>query len=307
MSARDLCILEPQGQPLDPRCTSPASVPVLPYEIGVAYGPEGTMIRAGSFVLERGVLARDLLAVDARSIAYALGGKRVGNEYRAFCPVHESARHGNPGLTIREDRGQVLFKCFGGCSSHDVVAELRKTGLWGSRSAQRRTVGPAATPAPAPHRDTSAYARQLWASANRDDNEVARHPYAKRKGLRHGYGAGRGTASGFWIGRSADCLLVPIRIGGVGDVVSVQCINADGAKQTFGPMVDSFLLLGNEAARTARWILAEGWATAHAFAHHWHGIVACIAFGKGRFDRIADRICSLYQPAELVILKEQDA
>src|ERR1700731_3577443 len=70
----------------------------------------------------------------ARSIAQALSGSiRNGNGFLCRCPV---ATHGkgrgdrNPSLSIADgDDGKLLVRCFAGCDSLDVLAELRRRGL----------------------------------------------------------------------------------------------------------------------------------------------------------------------------------
>lgn len=166
---------------------------------------------------------------------------------------------------------------------------------------------PIRTPAPKPEApSTAAYAAQVWGRVVRGDDVVAAHPYAQRKGVRHACGAGRTTASGRIVGKDADCLIVPIRLGGVGEVVAVQAINAEGAKQTFGPMADAFLLLGDERDQRAHWFISEGWATAYAFHQLYQPAVACVSFGKSRLQNVGMAAARLFAPDRLVIAQEQD-
>jgi hypothetical protein len=72
----------------------------------------------------------------AESIARALGGGRRGSDgwWPAFCPCHDDK---SPSFAVkdRDDGGGVLVECFAGCKRDDLVAELRRRGLWpdGSR------------------------------------------------------------------------------------------------------------------------------------------------------------------------------
>jgi putative DNA primase/helicase len=65
---------------------------------------------------------------DASEIAKALGGAHTsGAWWRCRCPVHGSR---GPTLALRVgDRGGLAIKCFGGCSSREVYAQLRRLGL----------------------------------------------------------------------------------------------------------------------------------------------------------------------------------
>jgi putative DNA primase/helicase len=64
----------------------------------------------------------------AADIAAALGDvRREGRAWRCRCPLH-----GGRSLSIRDgDGGRVLVWCWAGCSSLDVLAELRQRGLLG--------------------------------------------------------------------------------------------------------------------------------------------------------------------------------
>ena len=67
----------------------------------------------------------------AQALADALGGRPVGGQYMACCPVHEDR---TPSLAITEKSGKVLVKCFAGCAQGDVISELEKRGLWDAQS-----------------------------------------------------------------------------------------------------------------------------------------------------------------------------
>jgi putative DNA primase/helicase len=66
--------------------------------------------------------------VTAETIARALGGHRAGATWMARCPVHEDRR---PSLSISAGKaGKVLVRCHAGCDQRDLIAALRKRGLW---------------------------------------------------------------------------------------------------------------------------------------------------------------------------------
>jgi len=56
-----------------------------------------------------------------------LGAVRMGSGWMVRCPCHEDQ---HPSLSISERDGRVLVHCFAGCAQHDLVAELRRRGLW---------------------------------------------------------------------------------------------------------------------------------------------------------------------------------
>lgn len=245
--------------------------------------------------------------MNAEQIAAELGkARRTSNGWSCRCPAHDDH---DPSLSISDgDRGKLLVTCFAGCEPTAVISELKLRGLWPETGRSGDFLKrPTRTPAPKPEApSTAAYAAHVWGRVVRGDDVVAAHPYAQRKGVRHACGAGRTTASGRIVGKDADCLIVPIRLGGVGEVVAVQAINAEGAKQTFGPMADAFLLLGDERDHRAHWFISEGWATAYAFHQLYQPAVACISFGKSRLQNVGMAAARLFAPDRLVIALEQD-
>jgi hypothetical protein len=62
----------------------------------------------------------------AREIAEKLGrAERRGHDWRCNCPLHNGHS-----LTLRDSpEGKLLVKCFGGCDSKDILAELRRRNL----------------------------------------------------------------------------------------------------------------------------------------------------------------------------------
>ena len=166
---------------------------------------------------------------------------------------------------------------------------------------------PTRKPQPA-ERDTTVYAQQLWLAARFDDDYVGSHPYASRKGIDWAAGARRGNASGKVIGPNADCIIVPVRDIASETLQGVQCINADGKKQSFGKVSSGALILGNTFNKHDPWYVAEGWASAVAWAFdHMDGKVVCAcSFGKSNQMRVAHQINEVYAPRLIVPLLEQD-
>jgi putative DNA primase/helicase len=195
------------------------------------------------------------------------------------------------------------------------------------QSGWRPDVPSTPAPAPAPRRapmpqqsSTATYAAELWRKANAwmdDDNWLAHpspdetvitHPYAIAKRIVSAGGAVRGIASGRIIGKNADCIIVPIRMDGDGAVQGVQCINPDGAKQTFGSMTGGYLLIGNTLDKGQIWYVLEGWASAYALVvHHLNGeACAAVSFGKGNQQKVAEMIAHTHKPQRVRKLMEQD-
>jgi putative DNA primase/helicase len=155
-----------------------------------------------------------------------------------------------------------------------------------------------------PENRTQHLARELWARADRDDAAVAAHPYAIRKRITHAAGAGRTIASGRVVGQNADCIVVPLRTLDA-ELVGVEIIGAEGAKQTFGRK--GVLVLGNDLDPTLPTFVVEGWATAvHTLnAYDWN---ACAVFagGKGRLNQVAGELERRHPGREIIVCKEAD-
>jgi len=170
-------------------------------------------------------------------------------------------------------------------------------------------------PAPAPRRapkqqesSTKSYAIELWLAADCCDDTVIGHPYGQAKRLASAGGAGRGIATGSIIGKQTDNIIVPIREHGDGKVQGVQCINRDGAKQTFGSMSGGYLLLGNTLKKAQIWCVLEGWASAYAMVfHHLKGnACAAVSFGKTNQQKVAEMIAEHHKPERVRKLMEKD-
>lgn len=195
-----------------------------------------------------------------------------------------------------------------GISFGSLVYIAKQFG-WQQNPGFRKSI-PKTTTTPTPIKTgTKAYALRLWLAANTGDEIVAGHRYAIGKGIDWAAGAGRGVASGKVIGRNSDCIIVPIYNIEANRVQAIQCINADGNKQTFGPVSGGSLILGNTLDLSLPWYVCEGWASAVSMVFHHHngnGVCAC-AFGKSNQDLVAQAIAGVYQPKEIIVLREQDS
>ncbi|MDQ2077627.1 PriCT-2 domain-containing protein [Marinimicrobium sp. ABcell2] len=188
---------------------------------------------------------------------------------------------------------------------------LAKRYGWSPQS-DPKPLRPIPNPKPAPKpiaSNTQRYALELWLASDYDDDVVAGHEYAQRKGIDWAAGAARGIASGKLIGKQADCIIVPIYSIETGKLQGVQCINSEGEKQSFGRVSGGCLLLGNTLNKASSWYVAEGWASAVSMAfHHCKGNSVCAAsFGKSQLENTARKIGEVHQPSEIVILQEVDA
>jgi putative DNA primase/helicase len=191
-----------------------------------------------------------------------------------------------------------------------TLIHVAKRYGWGrTESVQPPLPKPRPAPEPDPvNRSMQTYAGELWLAGNWDDAVISEHPYAKKKGIGWAAGSKRGIATGKVIGRAADCILVPVRERAIGQIQAVQCINADGAKQTFGPIKGGCLVLGNTLDRSIPWYVAEGWASAVSmvFHHHRGNAVCAVAFGKHNMEATAHLLGEVFNPAEVVVLREAD-
>jgi putative DNA primase/helicase len=209
----------------------------------------------------------------------------------------------NGGGEPQSGDGFMLLEHVLGVSRRESLAMVRR---WLGMDRAEWTPPPA-PPKPAPEppaaSPTQGYVLGLWARADRDSAAVASHPYARRKGIDWHAAAGRARASGRVIGRDADCIVVPIRTIPERTVAAVQCITADGAKQTFGPVKGNALQLGEVRDRGAEWFVVEGWADAASLFREVHRSVVFAAMGK-EFDHLAARIVETYSPRRLVLLED---
>ncbi|MBT3724008.1 MAG: hypothetical protein HOM14_03670 [Gammaproteobacteria bacterium] len=190
------------------------------------------------------------------------------------------------------------------------LIQLAKENGW-QRDNKTTEIAPEIKPSPKPVKsNTQSYALRLWMLSNKDDSYIEQHPYSINKGIEWAGGAGRGIASSpIKIGINSDCIIVPIRTNGTGKAQGVQCINAQGRKQTFGDLSDGYLLLGNTLDKTLSWYVCEGWASAVSMVfHHQKGNGICaVSFGKSNLDRVAKQMASDHQPDEVIIIREDDS
>jgi len=89
--------------------------------------------------------------IRAKTIVEKLGGVWRGTRGECRCPAHDD---GSPSLSVRLGDTAILFHCFAGCSTAEVMKALQRQRLH-DRSAL-------AMPEGKPKRDMSALANRLW-------------------------------------------------------------------------------------------------------------------------------------------------
>ena len=89
--------------------------------------------------------------IRAKTIVERLGGVWRGTRGECRCPAHDD---GSPSLSVRLGDTAILFHCFAGCSTTEVMKALQRQRLH-DRSAL-------AMPEGKPKRDMSALANRLW-------------------------------------------------------------------------------------------------------------------------------------------------
>jgi phage/plasmid primase-like uncharacterized protein len=155
---------------------------------------------------------------------------------------------------------------------------------------------------------TSQLARNIWHRSEwiADLPDGICHPYLVTKGIDFGAGAKQGPVTGSVLGESADCVVVPVRTIGPLELQGVECINAQGKKQTFGKKLGGCFIFGDERQQDCCWYVHEGWASA-AVSFRYHGArVSVCAFGKSQLDSVAKALADTYQPKEITVMREVD-
>ena len=218
--------------------------------------------------------------------------------FLACCVGHDDR---TPSMAVSDVNGKLLFHCFAGCSQ-DVL--LDALGMTGNRDYRPLPTKP--PPRPEVAKPTADYARKIWQATRPDepiswDKEVAAHPYAIKKEMNHAWGATRGYVSGRLIGKNADCLILSMK-SLQGELVGVECINADGVKQTFGSK--GVLILGNTLDKELPIYITEGWADAVATMRYYGDVVAMAVFGKGKQDSTAQYLHSLRPDREIILMRD---
>lgn len=65
--------------------------------------------------------------MDAAALAHALGAKQSGRQWKCRCVAHQDRE---PSMIIFDGRESVQVRCLAGCGQGELIAELRRRGLW---------------------------------------------------------------------------------------------------------------------------------------------------------------------------------
>jgi putative DNA primase/helicase len=121
--------------------------------------------------------------MNAADLAQALGGHRTGGQFLAKCPCHSDR---SPSLAIREGQLGPLLFCHAGCSTRDVIDELRGRGLWEPPQPPLRSIPRPTPPRPIARPDDEAArteaACRIWRQAH-DPRGTLAETYLKSRGL----------------------------------------------------------------------------------------------------------------------------
>ena len=118
--------------------------------------------------------------MSARAIAGVLGRAcRSGAWWRCRCPVHDSA---GGSLALRDGNSGLIVKCFAGCESRDVLAELRRLGLIEDRGERRSEPRQTLSRHDDDSRRQIVFARQLW-DAGQDPCGSPVERYLRSRGI----------------------------------------------------------------------------------------------------------------------------
>lgn len=229
-------------------------------------------------------VSRLKLNTQGRAIVEQHGGKWANGSGMCRCPAHQD---GSPSLSVRLGDTSLLFHCFAGCDTLDVLRELRRGGHAGGMLRTDEARAPASGNMPA-------LIERLW----RDSHPLTRSPAAA-------YLAGRGLASHsaqlryhhrVQLGPTAEATFHPALLAAVRDdsgLVAVHRTFLDPVTNGKAAIDMPKRLLGLPAAGAVRLGqpgrvlgLAEGIETALA-ATALHDIPVWAVLGNERFGMVA--------------------
>jgi len=111
----------------------------------------------------------------ARELTAALGGVWRGGYGMAPCPAHDDQ---DPSLAIRAAGDRVLVHCHAGCPQPDVVAALKRLGVWHQPTERPASCESAADTGA----DRSELARRIWREAV-DIADTPAERYVRARGI----------------------------------------------------------------------------------------------------------------------------
>lgn len=223
----------------------------------------------------------------AASIVKSLGGTWKPSGAMCRCPAHDDRR---PSLSVRVGEHSILFKCFAGCSTIDVIRALRS---------DRRPIPKADVEAErvgGDARDSKLVGRirSLWKEA-RPVTDMPASAYMATRGFSGPHSALR-YHDHVPLGRGADVRFRPALLAAVEadtGVIALERLFLDRGTGLLATDLDPpKLMLGRPHGGTVRFGaatdvlgLAEGWETAWS-AHLLLGIPVWAALGADRFPMV---------------------
>jgi hypothetical protein len=122
---------------------------------------------------------------DARTIAHALHGKPIFDGFIVSCPLvsHGKGRGDrNPSLLVKDGDKVPLFKCFGGCDTRDIIAELRRRGILDGNAKSHSAHAPKKVET-MPQHVPCPEAIEIWGKASRATGSIVER-YLQARGIK---------------------------------------------------------------------------------------------------------------------------
>jgi hypothetical protein len=222
--------------------------------------------------------------IRARTIVEQLGGVWRGTRGECRCPAHDDS---SPSLSVRLGDTAILFHCFAGCTTVEVLKALQRRRLH-DRSA-------VAMPGGKPKRDMGALALRIWQASKPVAGTLAEE-YLRARGLSPPFPRALRFNPATVLGSGADKRIMPAMIAAVENdlgLVAMQrtFLNPDDVlrKPILKPKV-ALGLLGTAAIRLApasdELGIAEGIEDALS-AMHWFGTPTWALGGVERLAFVA--------------------
>jgi hypothetical protein len=181
----------------------------------------------------------------AKTIVERLGGTWRGSRGECRCPAHDD---GDPSLSVRLGETAILFHCFAGCDTRDVLKALHRLNL--------HDRDPLQMPAPKPKRDNRGLAMRLWIASRPITGTIA-EDYLRARGLLGPYSRVLRFNPATVLGSGANKRVMPAMIAAVENdlgLVAVQRTFLDPLDLLHKPIAKpkvSLGLLGTAAIRLA--------------------------------------------------------
>lgn len=231
------------------------------------------------------------------AIGNALGGKpKPGGGWMCCCPAHDDT---NPSLSVdMGENGNLVVKCWAGCSQQEVIGALRGRGLWPDR--QLSVID---NQAPKPKRRSKETGQPPGADRQATD-AVRRWEAAGPVEPGHPYLVGKGI-DGVGLRQEGNLLLVPM-YDPAGAVQSIQTIDPTGRKMfpKGGTVKGLYCPLGCATAGGPVCVV-EGWATGAAI-HAATGYPAVVAFTAANLAMVARIVQEQFPLYQIVLCADDD-